>query len=68
MTQIIVRCVDTTFVFNPENIIPIIEEGIQAEMHIRDVHKILGNNIEYFKSDLRITRAETFLSLLRLHA
>lgn len=53
--------------FNPKNIIHILEEGIQAEKALRAAYKLLGQDVDYMASDLRITHAETFLSFLRLN-
>jgi hypothetical protein len=56
------------FTFDPKDIIPILEDGIGVGELNRDIHKTLDHEVDYFKTDIRITQAERLLSFLRCNA
>jgi hypothetical protein len=51
--------------YEPEAVIPKIEEWIKQEKLTREANILLGNTTEFLISDIRITEAEILLAILR---
>ncbi len=57
---------NNSFIFDPSDIIPIIEEGIRMEKLNLEAHRLLNHKAEALIIDTSITEAERLLSFLRM--
>ena len=53
---------------NPAIILPVLEQGLEQEKLHAETQKLLQNDREYMKAELRISQTELLICLLRFKA